>query len=128
VTPTSATDLPSEAGPVMAHSLDAWCAHPWCDGLQVPALAPLERLIVRTCNTVYEVIVRDPWRAEVTVRGGRFFPEFTRAWLDGSSLGGSFLKRHGIYVGFRLEVRTEDQVIVTSPVCEISQIVDGPRM
>jgi hypothetical protein len=129
VSDTQLTDVtPPQPGPLMAHTSDSWCAYPWRDGIQVPSLAPLDRLAVRTCNSVYEVIVRDPWRAEVMVRGGQFFPDFTRAWLDGSSLGGSFLKQHGVYVGFRLEVRTEDQVIVTSPVREISRLVDDSPM
>jgi serine/threonine protein kinase len=32
------------------------------------------------------------------VRGGQFFPTYTPARLAGSSLGGSFLKQHGIYL------------------------------
>jgi hypothetical protein len=128
MTHTHLSDTAPGGGLSLAHTSEAWCAYPWHDGLQVTSLAPLDRLLVRTCNTVYEVIVREPWRADVLVRGGRFFPEFTRARLDGSSLGGGFLKQHGIYVGFRLEVRTDDQVIVTSPIREIARLVDDSPM
>ena len=96
-----------------AHSLDAWCAYLWRDGLQIPALKPLERLLVRTCNHLYDIVVVDPWRAEVMVRGGEFFPQFTRARVNGSSMGGGFLKLYGIYTGFRLELHADDQAIVT---------------
>lgn len=103
------------------HSLDGWCAHDWRDGIHIPSLAPLDRLLVRTCNHVYDVIVVDPSAAIVMVRGGRYFPEFTRVRINGSSLGGGLLKLHGIYMGFRLELHSESQAIVTSPVRAISR-------
>jgi hypothetical protein len=77
--------------------------------------------MVRTCNHVYELIVLEPASAEVMVRGGQYFPEFTRARVGGSSLGGGFLKLHGIYAGFCLELHSEAQAIVTSPVREITR-------
>jgi hypothetical protein len=40
--------------------------------------------------------------------------------VAGSSLGGSFLKVHGIYVGFRMELSDGSRMIVTSPVEEVS--------
>ena len=103
---------PPEPGTIKAHTLSAWCAAPWRDGLQIPLLAPLQRLLIRTCNSLYEIIVLDPFGAEVMVRGGQFFPEFARARVAGSSLGGSFLKLHGIYTGFRLELHTDDTPII----------------
>lgn len=129
MTHPSASAIPTPAtSQSLAYTSDAWCAYPWeSNGVQVPALTALERLRVRTCNSVYEIIVLNPWSSEVMVRGGRFFPEFTRARVGGSSLGGSFLKLHGIYVGFRLELHAEDQAIVTSPVREISPVADGGR-
>lgn len=107
-----------------AHSLDRWCAHDWRNGIQIPSLEPLDRLLVRTCNHIYEVIVLNPGASEVMVRGGHFFPEFTRARVSGSSLGGGFLKLHGIYTGFRLELHSEAHAIVTSPVRTISRGTD----
>jgi len=103
------------------HSLETWCSYEWRNGVQVPTLEPLDRLMVRTCNHVYELIVLEPTSAEVMVRGGQFFPEFTRARVGGSSLGGGFLKLHGIYAGFCLELHSEAQAIVTSPVREITR-------
>jgi hypothetical protein len=86
----------------------------------VDRLMAHDRLTVRTCNSLYEFIVTDPQSAEVLVRGGSFFPEFTRVRVAGCSLGGSFLKVRGIYVGFRIEIVTDAQMILTSPVDTMS--------
>lgn len=112
------------AEPEPAHSLDRWSSYSWRDGLQVSDLAPLERLVIRTCNHPYEVIVIEPLRAVVMIRGGRFFPEFTTVRVSGSSAGGGFIKLHGIYTGFRLELHTDSQAIITSPVREITRTAD----
>jgi hypothetical protein len=109
-------------------SLDAWCGYGWKNGLQVQDLPPLERLLVRTRNNLYEIIVINPVRAEVMVRGGRFFPEFASAVVSGSSMGRGFLKLHGIYPGFCLELHSNEQSVVTSPVREITRPVDSQRM
>src|SRR3954470_16565181 len=83
-----------------------WSTRDWdeADGLQVEAREDLDRILVRTLNSVYEVIVQCGSKGEVLVRGGRFFPGFTKVHLAGSSFGGSFLKRLGIYVGLRMEL------------------------
>jgi hypothetical protein len=96
--------------------LSAWTAHDWCGGIQVDELSALERLIVTTTNSTYEIVLVAPERAEVLVRGGVFFPVFTPARLAGSSLGGSFLKMRSVHVGFRLELGTDRGFIITSPV------------
>jgi hypothetical protein len=113
-------DTGNTPGPERAHSLERWSNFVWRDGLQIPDLAPLERLLIRTCNHLYEVIIVEPLRALVMIRGGEYFPEFTAARVNGSSTGGGFLKVHGIYTGFRLELNTEAQAIITSPVRQIT--------
>lgn len=80
----------------------------------------MQRVIVRTYNNVYEMFVRDSSPGSVLVRGGRFFQAFTEAHLAGSSLGGSFLKQYGIYVGLRLEFNVDGETIITSPILSIS--------
>jgi hypothetical protein len=107
-----------------AHSLESWCAYDWRNGVHIPTLEALDRLIVRTCNHIYDIIVLEPSCAEVMVRGGQYFPEFTRARVGGASLGGGFQKLHGIYTGFCLELHSEAQAIVTSPVREITPGTD----
>jgi len=101
-------------------NLETWSTLPWSDGLQLTALHPLETLEVRTKNTVYEITVMDPRCGDVLVRGGSFFPVYTRVRLAGASLAGSFLKLLGIYVGFSMEIHTEDGPIVTTRVREIA--------
>ncbi len=102
-------------------SLDAWTAHDWRLGVQLEQANALEAFVVRTANSTYEITVLSPATGEVLVRGGAFFPVVTRARLAGASLGGSFLKRHGIYVGFRLEFVSDRTPIVTTPVQTIAR-------
>jgi len=80
----------------------------------------MDRLIISTENSTYEITLISPETGEILIRGGRFFPEFTPARLAGSSLGGSFLKIRGIYAGFNLEIHVDRNLILTSRVCKIS--------
>ena len=99
--------------------LDTWSKHPWTHGLQIDALKDLETFCVRTRNSAYEFIVLSGRTAEVLLRGGQFFPEYTSVRVAGSSLGGSFLKVHGIYLGFSMELQHDGQTIVTTEVQSI---------
>jgi hypothetical protein len=99
-----------------ARILSTWSARDWSDGIHVDGLAALDRVIVRTVNSTYELVVLAPSTGEVLVRGGAFFPVLMPVRLAGSSLGGSFLKLRSIHVGFRLELSTDRGFIVTSPV------------
>jgi hypothetical protein len=80
----------------------------------------MEKLTIRTENSTYEITVICGRTGEILIRGGRFFPEFTPARLAGSSLGGSFLKLRGIYVGFSLEVHFDKRLIITSRVRKLA--------
>ena len=104
--------------------LDTWSKHEWENGLQVDSLRELDELSVRTLNSIYSIIVVNPRTAEVLVRGGKFFPEYTAAVLAGASLGGSFLKMRGIYVGFRMEIHMGLEAIITSDVQSIAVMVE----
>lgn len=87
------------------------------EGVYLRDLEPLTRLIVRTCNSEYHILVSVD--GEVLVEGGRFFDHPTPAVLEGASLGGSFLKVGWIGIGLRMEIRDESRRIVTSPVRHI---------
>jgi hypothetical protein len=100
--------------------LSSWSAHDWRGGIRVDEMAALERLIVTTANSTYEIVLVAPASANVLVRGGAFFPVFTPARLAGSSLGGSFLKLRSVHIGFRLELGTERGFIITSPVRSVT--------
>lgn len=80
----------------------------------------MEALTVSTENSTYEITVICGRTGDILIRGGQFFPEFTAARLAGSSLGGSFLKLRGIYVGFSLEVHLNQRLIITSRVRKIA--------
>ena len=101
--------------------LSSWSTRDWSDGIHVADLSPLERLVIRTANSTYEIVVLCPATGSVLVRGGAFFPVFMPARLAGSSLGGSFLKLRSVHVGFRLELSTERGFIITSPVRSVSR-------
>jgi hypothetical protein len=103
--------------------LDTWSSHAWTEGLQLETMPDMDRLIVQTENSTYEVTVISGRAGDILIRGGRFFPEFTEARLAGSSLGGSFLKLRGIYVGFSLEIHFDKRLIITSRVRKISVAV-----
>jgi hypothetical protein len=76
----------------------------------------MEKLVVRTGNSLYEIVIIDGPSGEILVRGGQYFPELTPARLTGATLGGSFCKLRGIYAGFRMELYANGQRTVTTPV------------
>ena len=100
--------------------LDTWSSHDWTEGVQLESMPDMETLTVRTENSAYEITVISGRTGDILIRGGRFFTEFTPARLAGSSLGGSFLKLRGIYVGFSLEIHFEKRLIITSRVRKIA--------
>jgi len=89
------------------------------DGIHVRDIEPLTTLIVHTHNSQYRIVIAH--QGTVRVQGGRFFPELTVARLDGSSLGGTFLKLGWIGVGLCMELCANGQRIVTSPVRRIGR-------
>lgn len=109
------TAIRSTAVPASA-LLNSWYSYEWRDGVHVDQLAAFDRVTALTRHSTYEIIVTSPASAEILVRGGTFFPEFTRVRLAGSTLGGSFLKLRSIHVGFHIEFAMDDGVIITSPV------------
>ena len=118
---TQSVSHPTVMCPALA-VLSNWSDRDWsqADGLQMETRDDLDRILVRTRNSVYELIVECGAKGEVPVRGGSFFPLFTKVQLAGSSFGGSFLKQFGIYVGLCMELFHDGQRIVTSPVKSIS--------
>jgi hypothetical protein len=100
--------------------LDNWANAEWTDGCQVDRLPIFQPLTVVTHNNVYELIVSDPTRGLVQLRGGQFFPDWREGQVAGCSLGGSFLKLRGIYAGFCMELHVGGETIITSPVVRLT--------
>jgi hypothetical protein len=105
--------------------LRSWADRDWTDGVELRRLAGLDRFVVRTRNTNYEFTLLAPETGEVLVRGGRFFPEHTRARIAGCTLGGSVLKLCAIYPGFLMELQHGGQRIVTTRVQRITPLPPG---
>ena len=101
-------------------TLDAWTGCAWAQrGLQLDTLETLQVLRVRTQNSTYDLALAGDRPGDLLVRGGRYFPDWTRVQLAGASLGGGCLKRLGIYAGFRMEFYWNGRRVVTSPVRSI---------
>ena len=73
------------------------------DGIGLTDVDALTTLVVQTDNSVYQITILQPYRHEVVVQGGAFFPERTRAYLSGSSFGGSCLRLGWVGVGSHME-------------------------
>jgi hypothetical protein len=105
--------------------LDKWSGSDWQNGVQINHLKDLQSLKIRTRNSMYELTVVSAEEGEVLVRGGAFFPELAPVRLAGSTLGGSFLKVKGVYIGFRMEFSLGGMnIVTTSPVEWIGPVQD----
>ena len=112
----TATDV-IEGPPTTAATLDGFAESVRrTPGVDLAELPPISHLVVRTENTLYRIVVVSPGGSEILVEGGRFFPAFMRARLDGSSFGGALLKISWLGIGLRMEICCNGQRIVTSPV------------
>ncbi len=90
------------------------------DGIGLIDVDAFTTLVVRTDNSVYRITILTPHAREVVVQGGTFFPERTRACLNGSSFGGSCLKLGWVGLGLHMEFHAGGQWIITSHVRAIA--------
>ena len=88
-------------------------------GVGLGELEALTTVLIRTLNSLYRIVVLEPPRPRILIQGGEFFPEPTEAHLAGASFGGSMLKLSWFGCGLRMEVCSDGQRIVTSPVQSI---------
>jgi hypothetical protein len=91
-------------------------------GIDLRQLEPLTTLRVQTLNSLYRIVMTCGTSA--IVQGGKFFLDPTPARIDGSGFGGSLLKVGWIGVGLNMEIFTNDQRIVTSPVRDV--VIERP--
>ena len=111
----------TDAGLVRGVTLDRWLQYSWEHGVQVDRLEMLHAVRVHTQNSTYDLAIVSPGAGPVLVRGGRYFPEWTRVHFAGCSLGGSVLKRHGVHVGLRMEFHWNNKRVLTSTVHAIGR-------
>ena len=78
-----------------------------------------ETIVVQTRSSVYELIVLRG-EGEVLVRGGRQFSEFQRVLFLGSTGDGRSPRPRTIAAGLRMNFRSGDRFIITSPVRSLS--------
>jgi hypothetical protein len=89
------------------------------EGLYLCHLPPRTRLLIQTLNSTYRIRITEA--SEVCVQGGAFFPRPTAARLVGSSsVPGLRLKVGWIGIGLRIELRSRELYVVTSPVRAIT--------
>jgi hypothetical protein len=86
------------------------------EGTDVRSLESGTTLLVHTRNTYYRLVVLNPARLLVLIKGGELFRHEAEARLNGATCGGSTLKSGWIGVGFRMDLWTGGRRIVTSPV------------
>jgi hypothetical protein len=103
--------------PTHAATLDGFAAVATGPGVSLRQLEPLTELLVQTRNTRYRIVVSQD--ADIVIQGGSFFPDPTRAHVEGASLGGNLLKVGWIGVGLRMEIVAGGRRIVTTAVRSI---------
>jgi hypothetical protein len=90
------------------------------DVIELDSCQEFQWIVVRTRRSAYDIIVLPGDAAEVMVRGGRFFPEFRRATLAGSTFGGSAVRVKSICVGLHLELHVDGKSLITSRIHAVS--------
>jgi hypothetical protein len=121
ITCSSSLDRPATIGDRAASQLG--------DYVELDTCSELERIIVKTARSAYEVVVLAGDTGAVLVRGGSLFPEFRRATITGSLFGGIAVKLRTIAVGLNLEFLVDGTSVITSRVRAISRhhvpVVEG---
>jgi hypothetical protein len=90
------------------------------EAIQLDSCPAFQWIVVRTRQSVYEIFVLSGDAGEVMVRGGRYFPEFRRATIVGSTFGGSAVRVGSICAGCHLELEADGKSFVTSRIEAVS--------
>jgi hypothetical protein len=92
------------------------------EGLRIDELEPLDRLIVFTFNSRYEIIVLCPTAGRVLIRGGEIFDRYVVGRVASQGPGGPGFSEPGIYVGHPVALLWDGQGIVTTCVRVIERV------
>jgi hypothetical protein len=90
------------------------------EGIDMGSLESGTTLLIHTHNSQYRLVVLNPARRLVLVKGGRLFQDEAEARLNGSTCGGSTLKGGWIGVGFHLDLWAGGRRIITSSVRSVT--------
>ena len=96
------------------------------DAIQLDLCPQFQWIVVRTRESVYDIIMLSGDTGEVMVRGGRFFPTFRLATVAGSTFGGSAVRAGSICVGCHLELHVDGRILVTSRIEAVSLSLPHP--
>ncbi len=89
---------------------------PLFEGVSLTTLEACDTIHVRTRNSDYAIFLLDPKSGRALLRGGECFIEPVEATVSGSTFGGCMLKAGWLGVGLRMEIYSNGQRTVTSPV------------
>jgi hypothetical protein len=106
-----------------AEVLGRWCEDDCHDAVSLNRLSPFDRIVFKTLNHTYEIVVASPEDRTVLVRGGAF-QNFVVGRLVGSSFGSGAIKLRTIALGLRVELSIQGRWLITSPV-ETLSVVPG---
>jgi hypothetical protein len=88
--------------------------------LDVRSLPNGSRVVVKTRNSRYRLVIKERNGGNAVIDGGRYFGNPTEVRVDGSTLGGSSLEVGWIVVGLYLEFSVQGHRILTSRVRSIT--------
>jgi RNA polymerase-binding transcription factor DksA len=86
------------------------------DDVVLESLNPFDRILLRTYNSDYRILLLDPQTGRALVEGGDYLVEPNEALLRGSAVPGSEFKAGLISVGSRLELWVGEKVLLTSTI------------
>ena len=89
--------------------------------IPLESCAELESIVVRTRNSVYELIVLSANNGDVMLRGGELFPEFCPATIQGATIGSSLGKLRAICVGMHMAFHVKGEPFLTTRVQAVSR-------
>jgi hypothetical protein len=85
------------------------------EGVTLRTLGACDTIYARTNNHEYEIFLLDPDSGRALVKGGKYLAEPTEATVVGSTFGGCMLKVGWLGVGLRMEILTDGQYLMTTP-------------
>jgi hypothetical protein len=90
------------------------------NGIDVRKLPAETEVSVDTSNSHYRFVMLDDGGSRALVRGGRYFDDAAEARIEGSTVGGTLLRRGWIGLGLSMELSVAGRRLGTSRVQSIT--------